>query len=109
MNTHGMIVVSGAEDVVTAVREEIAAQPGSQCQISERRNLDGSVATWIVVANLAITAIPHILTFIKDQLASRRVTHIKVGDLEIHNPSADDLERFRTLVAARFENASGPR
>ena len=107
MATNGTIVVTGEEDIVAAVRAEIAAQPESESQMSERRNLDGTVATWIVVANMAITAIPHILTFIKDQLASRRVTHIKVGDLEIHNPSPHDLERFRALVAARLEGGGG--
>jgi ABC-type sugar transport system ATPase subunit len=106
MDANGTIVVSGTEDAVIAIREVIDAQSGSQSQMSERRNLDGNVATWIVVANIALTALPHILTFIKDQLASRRVTHIKIGDLEIHNPSPDDLERFRALVAARAKEAS---
>jgi hypothetical protein len=92
------IVINAAKEVTEAVRDEIDAQPASQSYITERRNLDGDTAMWLLIANLAVQALPPILTFLKDYLPGKRVTKIKIGDLEIENPTPADLEKFRTMI-----------
>jgi hypothetical protein len=44
------IVINGTKQAAEAIRNEIDAQPGSQSQLTERKNLDGSAAAWIVIA-----------------------------------------------------------
>lgn len=74
-------------------------------QSSPRGNLDGSVAEWVVVASVAIQALPAILTSIKELMGSRRISSliIRKGDddtapdremsIEISNPSKADIEK----------------
>ncbi|MDQ6946789.1 MAG: hypothetical protein M3256_11115 [Actinomycetota bacterium] len=70
---------------------------------SIKRNLDGETATWIVVATLGGQILPHLLTFLQTTIGGRRVKRIKWGDLEIENPSKEDLERFRALIDRSIE------
>ncbi len=97
-NTNATIVINTTKESAEAIRDEIDAQPGSQSYITERRNLDGDTAMWILIANLSVQALPHILAFLKDYLPGKRVTKIKVGDLEIENPTPADLQLFRTMI-----------
>lgn len=100
-NTTETIIINGTKEAAEAIRNEIDAQPGSESQLTERKNLDGSAAAWIVIANLAAQALPHILGFVKDYLATKQVKKIKVGDLEIENPTTEDVERFRAMIVSR--------
>ena len=99
------IVISGAKEAVEAIRNEIDAQLGSQSELTERKNLDGNTAAWIVIANLAAQALPIILGFVKDYIATKQVKKIKVGDVEIENPTPDDIERLRAMIDARSKPA----
>lgn len=98
------IVISGTKEAAEAIRDWIDAQPGSQSQLTERKNLDGSTDAWIVVAVLAGQALPHVLGFIKDYVSAKQVKKIKVGDWEVENPTPEILEQFLTMTDAR----SGP-
>jgi hypothetical protein len=95
------IVISGDKDVVELIRQGVEAQPGARSQVSERKNLDGNTASWFLVATLAAQTLPHVLGLIKEHLASKRIKRIKLGDMEIENPTAEDVERFRAALAAR--------
>ena len=98
------IVFSGTKEAVESLREVIDAQPGSESQVTPRKNLDGDVAAWIMVANLAVKALPHVLKFLKDYLGIKgrqQVRRLKIGDLEIENPSAEDIERLSERLATR--------
>jgi len=89
------IVINGTKEAVEAIRNEIDAQRGSRSEVTERKNLDGNTAAWIVIANLATQALPHILGFVKDYLATMQTKKIRVGDVEIENPTQGDIERLR--------------
>jgi|GEM_PF-5144164 len=101
--TSETIVISGTKEATEAIRKEIDAQPGSKTSLTSRKNLDGNVAAWIVIANLAAQALPHILGFIKDSLGMRQVKKIKWRDMEIENPTPEDVQRFRALIEANLE------
>jgi hypothetical protein len=96
-----LISISGAKDVIESIRNQIDAHPGSQSRVSERKNLDGNTAAWIVIATLAGQALPHVLTFIKEHLASKRVKKIKVGDWEVENPTPEMIDRFLVMTAIK--------
>src|SRR5687768_2728317 len=90
------IVITASENDARAIREGIDAIADTQASLSARRNLDGDVAIWIVIANVAVQALPHVLSFLKEQLASRKVKKIVFADgSEIENPTPQDLEMFR--------------
>jgi len=89
-----MIVINATKEAAEAIRSAIEAQPGSRAQASARRNIDGSTATWIVVANLSLQALPHIIGLIKHYLPNRQVTKIKWGDREVENPTPELIDRL---------------
>ena len=72
-------------------------------QFIERRNLSGDAATWIVVATLAVQSISPLLTFLAQWRGLTRVKRIKVGDIEIENPSEEDLELLRARMRAAIQ------
>jgi len=95
------IVVNGTKEAAEAIRKFIDTQPGSQTHLTERKNIDGDTAAWIVIATVAGQALPHVLGFVKDYLATKQVKKIKVGDWEVENPSPEILERFLAMLDAR--------
>jgi hypothetical protein len=102
-NENETIVINGTKEAAEAIRNEIDAQRGSQTELTERKNLDGNTDAWIVIANLAVQALPHILEFIKGYLPKKPIKKIKVGDAEIENPTADDIERLLAMINSRLK------
>lgn len=102
-NTTTTIVINTTKEAAEAIRNEIDTQSGSQSHMTERKNLGGDVATWIVIATLSVQALPHILEFLKDYIPGKRVKYAKVGDIEFENPTAADLERIRAIIDARLK------
>jgi len=80
-----------------------------QAQFIERRNLSGDAATWIVVATLTMQGLPHLLEFLIKWRELGRVKRIKINDIEIDNPSPEDLVRFRAQIAAGLDDSDGTR
>ena len=70
-------------------------------QFIERRNLSGDAATLIVIATLAAHGLPHILEFLIKWRELGRVKRIRIDNVEIENPSEDDLVRLRARLDAR--------
>ena len=104
-NQQTIIIVTGTKDATEAIHNAVEAQASGQSQLTERRNLSGEAATWIVVASLAAQTLPSILTFIRDYTASRRITKLKIGDWEVENPTPEILERFLTQMDAQSSRA----
>lgn len=98
------IIINGTKEATEAIRNVIDAQPDSQSQLTERRNLDGSAAAWIVIATLAAQTIPHVLGFVKDYVASRQVKKLKIGDWEVENPTPEIVERFLSAMDAQSKS-----
>lgn len=96
--TTELILIECSQETADELRIAIEALPDMQYQVSQRKNLDGSDATWIVIAALSLQALPHVLTFIGSQ-RPKLPSKIKVGDIEIENPTQEDLERLRKLYA----------
>ena len=86
------VLISGTKEAVDAVSAEIAASPGSDSRVTERKNLAGGGAEWIVVATLVVNTLPHIFGVLKDHVAANRVKRIKVGEIEIDNPTPEMVE-----------------
>lgn len=70
----------------------------------ERKNLGGDAAAWLVLASLLAPQIPAVLTFVRGLADRNRISSIKVGDVEIVNPTAEQVER---LLAGRAPEAPG--
>jgi hypothetical protein len=95
------VIIHGSKDAAEAIRLFIDGQLGSQSQVTDRKNLDGDVAGWIVVANLAGQTLPHLLGFIKDRLASKQVTSIEWDGIKIEHPTPEQLEKFGAMLDAK--------
>jgi hypothetical protein len=101
------IVITCSRAEAEDVRDAIDASEGGQAQLVARKNFDGSVPSWIVAATLATQALPHLLSFLKDMVRTKRVEKIVFGDIEIVNPSPEDLEKLRALISAKLETPLG--
>jgi hypothetical protein len=102
-NATEVLTIRCSEDVATAIKSEIDSHQDSKSEFSERRNLDGSTAAWIVIASLAVQSLSPILTYLGKFLESKAVKKIKVGDIEIDNPTPEDVARLRALIDARIQ------
>jgi hypothetical protein len=98
------VVIHATKEAIEAIRNAIAAQPATDVQVTERKNLDGSTAGWFLISNLAVSALPSLLGFIQNLVGMRQVKRIKIGDVEIDNPAPEDMERFRALLDARLRS-----
>jgi len=76
----------------------------SDAQYLAKKSFDGDAATWIVIATLAAQALPHILKFLSDWRKEGSVTRIKIGDIEIENPSEKDLQILRQKLSRNIDN-----
>jgi len=76
----------------------------SDARYVQRRNLDGDAATWIVIATLASQAVPHVLKFLTDWRKDRKVGRIKIGDIEIENPTEEDLRMLRQRLGVKDDS-----
>lgn len=102
-NTTEMIVVNCERDTASSIASEIDKLADGRSYVAERRSLDGSVADWILFGTLAVNALPHILNFIVRIVELRTVRSIKVGEIELTNPSAADVEDLKRQYLARRE------
>ena len=95
------IVVTGERDAVESILREINAHSGSESAITERKNFDGDLQGWIAIGNLTVSALTFVLAVVKEAVASKKVKKIRVGDIEIENPSAMDIELLHRSIEAR--------
>jgi hypothetical protein len=65
-----------------------------EAQASPRRNLDGAVLPWLVVAALAIKAAPDTLRALGDFLTRTRVKSIEYRGIVISNPRPEDVDHL---------------
>ncbi len=89
------IIVSGSKEAVEALKTAVQST-GSDCQISDKKNLPGGPEPWLGVANLVITGIPVVVAAIKSFTGrdkEKRIVKIRIGDLEIENPTEEDIAR----------------
>ncbi len=98
-----VIIINCDKDAAAALQLELDAQPNTKSQVTERKNLDGSAATWIVFASLAIQALPHLLNFIIEVVKVHKVQSIKFGEFEITNPSPADVEDLKKIYFRSIE------
>lgn len=82
----------------------------TECRVdsraAQRKNLDGDLAAWAVVATVTIRTLPAVLNSIKEILVSRRVGRIQFGELQVENPRAKDVDAILD-VATRKGVGSG--
>jgi len=86
------IVVSGTREAADAIKKEIDTVLNSQSQFVERKTLDGNTPTWIVIATLAVQSLPSIIELAKYYLPRGGIKKIKVGDVEIENPTEEQVD-----------------
>ena len=68
-------------------------------KVARRQNLTGDQATWIVLANIAVTAVPHLLAFLKDLRESGKVKKFVIpGVCEIENPTPSQIDDLMAIL-----------
>lgn len=69
----------------------------------EKRHLTGEPAVWIAAATVSLKALSMILNHI-ERMAEIQKVIVRVGDVEIVNPSPEDMQAFRPPLKKRIAN-----
>jgi type II secretory pathway predicted ATPase ExeA len=83
-----------------SLRATIVTETGSEPSVLKRQNLAGDPVTWMVVAATAISTLPHILDAIGRLLEKMKVRSIKIGKVEIQNPTPTDVREMRRRLTS---------
>src|SRR2546423_6176417 len=91
-----VLMIQCADEHSASTLRATLEQFGDQTpRIVKRENLDGNPVTWIVVANTAVLMLPKVLEAVGTLVEKLRVRSLKVGDVEIRNPTAADVAALR--------------
>jgi len=99
-----VLIATADEDDASALRAALGPAAPEGVHVFERKNLGGDAATWLVLASVLAPQIPAVLTFVLALVNRNRVGVLKVGDVEITNPTPEQVER---LLAERAPQAPG--
>jgi hypothetical protein len=97
-NVTEFLLIEADADTASAVQSHIDSLSPGAATLSERRDFDGSEPTWIVIAQLSAQVLPAVLTFIASLRGPRLPRKLKIGEVEIENPTERDIE----LALARY-------
>ena len=66
--------------------------PSADQEVVRKSNLDGSPTTWLLVANVALAAIPHLITFLQQRRDSKKIKKVVLKDYgEFEGTTPDEL------------------
>lgn len=100
-------------EMVIITRDHAAAeqlQPvlsqGPDALVAERRGLDGAVAEWVIFGMATLQSLGGIAAVLHQLLRSQRVSVIKIGDVEVHQPRAADVDDLMRRLQRRLAGAA---
>lgn len=67
------------------------AFPNELAEPVRESNFDGASATWIIIANLAISSLPHVVAYLKSRGENKKMRVVIPGELEIDGASPDQV------------------
>jgi hypothetical protein len=78
-----------------------------EARFIERRNLAGDATTWITLGTAAANLIAALIKLLTDRPGAKKIRKVRVGGVEIENPTKEDLELLaKRLAAAPESNAA---
>lgn len=103
-NQSETIIINGSKEEISAINEVVKVLDNEEFQISKRKNLDGDFAHWIAIGTLSYKTIDLILKFIQGRLDAKQVKKIKIGNIEVINPTKEIVEQLIGDVKALRKN-----
>lgn len=104
--TQPVAIILNCSDHATATEIGHAlSSDGGQPRITQRQNLGGEPAAWIVAATLGLQALPHLISAIEKFVLLNKVQKLKIGGTEVEFSSGADLATVRAIIAAQATNA----
>lgn len=79
-----------------SLNSELASYDGILSRVVKKENLAGGGAEWVVVATTAIAVLPRILDAVGRLIQKSKVRSIKIGTIEVRNPSPSDIRDIRS-------------
>lgn len=92
------VIISSKSGILNTENSEAITGISEKSEEFKASNLDGSEATWILIVTLISQNIPALLKFIKDTRNSSGVKSIKVGDVEIENPTDEMIDSLMKRI-----------
>ena len=91
-----VLIATADEDDAGVLRVALDPAAPDGVHVFERKNLNGDAPAWLVLASVVVPQIPAILTSIRELADRHRIGSVKVGDVEIVNPTPEQVERLLT-------------
>ncbi len=78
--------------------------PSTNQELVKKSNLDGGPTTWLLIANVALAAIPHLITFLQQRRDSKKIKKVVLKDFgEFEGTTPDELIK----VLSELRNGKG--
>ena len=71
--------------------QQAKAATGAETRTVEQHGLEGDLNTWLMIGNFAIASLVALIPVVSTALQARRAKSIKVGDVTIENPTAEQV------------------
>lgn len=88
------VAIECEADVADRLAAALKSATGKDVIQAQKNNLDGSLPTVLQILQIATTLAATVLPIVASHLASRKVKKIKIGDVEIENPTPEQLENL---------------
>lgn len=102
-----LFIVHCDKDCAVTLSSYLAAE-GATSQVSQRKNLEGDLAGWIVIAGMTLKMLPPILESLKNLISRGRVEKIQSEELglEIVHPRPEDVDRVLEQLSQKERRSS---
>jgi hypothetical protein len=100
------VTIHCGEAAAIDIQKSLEVETDTTWHAVQHRGLDGNAATWAVAATLLVQSLPHTIAAVEKFLPSRRITKIKIGDIEIENPTPEELLTIRGALESRLKGDS---
>lgn len=100
MTEPNLVFVLEAEgEIDEGFGQDIESATGAEVRTVKKHGLAGDVSSWLLIGNFVVASLATLIPLLTGYLKERRVKSIKLGDLVIENPTAEQ-------VAAVLKNLS---
>jgi hypothetical protein len=98
------IAIESDSSIAGSITNDLKSMASGEIIVGKANNLDGSGQTTLQIVQVAISMISALTPILLYYLESRRIKKIKIGDIEIENPTPDQcrqlLDRYRSSTSS---------
>ena len=101
MSSNYFLLIQGDLEVIAQIESSFGSEAIERLQVSEVKGLSGTPIEWIAFGTVALSALTQVLDLLVTILETKKsVEVIKIGDVEIRNPSKETVAKLLNDLTA---------